>query len=124
MSKKAIFVQVAMPYWLDVAAKLRDHYNWEICYLIGRKNRERASKLFPDTIYHSKVKIRDNLLPNGCEAIKPAPLDVPLLTSLSYHESIFLKMMDRQNYNGALTYYERISTYHSQIMKEESREGI
>ena len=116
MSKKAIFVQVAMPYWLDVAAKLRDHYNWEICYLIGRKNRERASKLFPDTIYHSKVKIRDNLLPNGCEAIKPAPLDVPLLTSLSYHESIFLKMMDRQNYNGALTYYERISTYHSQIM--------
>jgi len=35
---------------------------------------------------------------------------------LSYHESIFLKMMDRQNFNGALTYFERISTYHSQIM--------
>jgi len=34
MPKKAIFVQVAMPYWLDVAAKLRDNYSWEICYLI------------------------------------------------------------------------------------------
>jgi hypothetical protein len=116
MSKKAIFVQVALPYWLDVAAKLRDNYSWEICYLIGRKNRERASKLFPNTVYHSKGEIRDNLVPDGCKAVKLSPLDKPLLTSLSYHESIFLKMMDRQNYNGALTYYERISTYHSQFM--------
>ena len=116
MPKKAIFVQVALPYWLDVAAKLRDSYSWEICYLIGRKNRERASKLFPNTVYHSKGEIRDNLVPDGCKAVKLSPLDKPLLTSLSYHESIFLKMMDRQNYNGALTYYERISTYHYQIM--------
>jgi hypothetical protein len=116
LSKKAIFVQAAMPYWLDVAAKLRDNYRWDICYIIGRKNREKALKLFPNTVYHSKVKIRDNLAPVGCEAIKPSPLDIPLLTSLAYHESIFLKMMDRQNYNGALTYYDRISTYHSQIM--------
>ena len=116
MSKKAIFVQVAMPYWLDVAAKLRDKYSWEICYLIGRKNREKALKLFPNTVYHSKADVRGNRVPDGCEAIKPSPLDKSLLTSLSYHESIFLKMMDRQNFNGALTYYERISTYHSQIM--------
>ena len=116
MPPKAIFVQVAMPYWLDVAAKLRDNYSWEICYLMGRKNRERASKIFPNTVYHSKGDIRDNRVPDGCKAVKPSPLDKPLLTSLSYHESIFLKMMDRQNFNGALTYFERISTYHSQIM--------
>jgi hypothetical protein len=116
MPKKAIFVQVALPYWLDVAAKLRDKYSWEICYLIGRKSRERASQLFPNTVYHSKGDIRDNLFPEGCEAIKSSPLDKPLLTSLLYYESIFLKMMDRQNYNGALSYYERISAYHTQIM--------
>jgi hypothetical protein len=116
MSKKAIFVQLAMPYWLDVAAKLRNNYSWDICYLIGRKNKERASKLFPNTVYHSKGEIRDNLVPDGCKAVKPSPLDKPLLASLSYHESIFLKMMDRQNFNGAITYFERISTYHSQIM--------
>ena len=85
MPKKAIFVQVAMPYWLDVAAKLRDNYSWEICYLIGRKNRERASKIFPDTVYHSKGDIRDNRVPDGCKAVKPSPLDKPLLASLSYH---------------------------------------
>ena len=116
MSIKAIFVQVALPYWLDVAAKLRDKYDWEICYLIGRKKTERVSKLFPDTVYHSKGEIRDNLAPDGCQPVKLSPLDKPLLSSLSYHESIFLKMMDRQNFNGALTYFERISTYHSQIM--------
>jgi hypothetical protein len=116
MPIKAIFTQVALPYWLDVAAKLRDNYDWEICYLIGRKKKERFSKLFPDAVYHSKGEIRDNLVPDGCRAVKPSPLDKPLLTSLSYYESIFLKMMDRQNFNGALTYFERISTYHSQIM--------
>ena len=55
-------------------------------------------------------------MPDGCKAVMPSPLDKPLLSSLSNYESIFLKMMDRQNYNGSLTYYERISTYHSQIM--------
>jgi hypothetical protein len=116
MSKKAIFVQVSLPYWLDVAAKLRDNYGWEICYLIGRKSQKRASQLFSDTVYHSKGEIRDNLVPDGCQNVKPPPLDQPLLTSLSYHESIFLKMMDRQNYNGTLSYFDRISAYHSQIM--------
>ena len=92
MSKKAIFSQCALPFWLDVAAELRDLYNWDICYLIGRKNRAKASKLFPNTVYHSKVEIRDNLAPDGCQFLKPAPLDKPLLTSLAHYESIFLKM--------------------------------
>ena len=116
MSKKAIFAQTNAAYWVDVAAKLRDNYGWEICYFIGSKQREKVLKLFPNAVFHSKAEIRKNIVPHGCEMVKPSPLDKPLLSSLSYHESIFLKMMDRQNYNSSMTYYYRISLYHSQIM--------
>ena len=116
MSKKAIFAQATLAYWVDVAAKLRDNYGWEICYFIGSKQREKALQLFPNAVFHTKAEIRKNLVPDGCKAVIASPLDRPLLSSLSDYESIFLKMMDRQNYNGALTYFERISRYHSQIM--------
>lgn len=117
MSKKAIFAQTNGEYWVDVAARLRDAYGWEICYFIGRtKQREKALELFPNAVFHSRAEIRRNVVPDGCKAVKPSPLDKPLLSALSDYESIFLKMMDRQNYGGSLTYYDRISWYHSQIM--------
>jgi hypothetical protein len=116
MSKKAIFAQATLAYWVDVAAKLRDNYGWEICYFIGSKQREKALQLFPNAVFHTKAEIRKNLVPDRCKEIIASPLDKPLLTSLSDYESIFLKMMDRQNYDGLLTYQKRISTYHSQIM--------
>ena len=112
MSKKAIFAQASEPYWIDVAAKLRDEYGWEICYFIGKKQQEKALKLFPRAVFHTKAEFRRNLLPDGCKAVIPSPLDKPLLSSLSEYESIFLKMMDRENYNGSLSYFERISVYH------------
>jgi hypothetical protein len=117
MSKKAIFAQTNRPYWVDVAANLRDTYGWDICYFIGSaKQREKALELFPNAVFHSKTEIRRKVVPDGCKEVKPSPLDKPLLSSLSDYESIFLKMMDRQNYSGSLTYYDRISWYHSQIM--------
>jgi hypothetical protein len=116
MSKKAIFAQTNAAYWVDVAAKLRNNYGWEICYFMGSKQREKVSELFPHAVFHSKAQIRKNLVPKQCESLKPAPLDKRLLSSLSYYESIFLKMMDRQNYNASMTYFDRISLYHSQIM--------
>ena len=116
MSKKAIFAQATLPYWVDVAAKLRDDYGWEICYFVGSKQREKALDLFPHAVFHTKAEIRNNFAPHGCEGVMPSPLDKPLLSSLSDYESIFLKMLDRQNYDGLLTYQKRISTYHTQLM--------
>jgi hypothetical protein len=116
MSKKAIFAQATLAYWVDVAAKLRDNYGWEICYFVGSKQREKALKIFPNAIFHTKAEIRKNFVPEGCKKIVPSPLDKPLLLALSAYESIFLKMLDRQNYDGLMTYQRRISTYHSQIM--------
>ena len=112
MSKKAIFAQATLAYWVDVA----DNYGWDICYFVGSKQREKVLRLFPNTVFHSKAEIRKNFAPQGCKGIIPSPIDKPLLSSLSNYESIFLKMMDRQNYDGLLTYQKRISTYHSQIM--------
>jgi hypothetical protein len=116
MSKKAIFAQTSGEYWVDVAAKLREDNGWEICYFIGRKRLAKALKLFPQAVFHTRAEIRKNQVPDGCEAVRPSPLDKPLLSSLLYYESIFLKMMDRQNYDGSLGYYDRISTYHTQLM--------
>jgi hypothetical protein len=116
MSKKAIFAQATLAYWVDVAAKLRDNYGWEICYFIGNRQHEKTLQLFPNAVFHNKDEIRNNFVPDGCKEIIASPLDKPLLSSLSDYESIFLKMMDRQNYDGLMTYFERISTYHSQII--------
>ena len=118
MSKKAIFSHASEELWIDVAAKLRDNYGWEICYFIDNKGRqkEKISKLFPHAVYHTKAEIRRNRVPDGCKAVMSAPLDKPLLSLLSEYESIFLKLMDRQNYNDSLSYFERISMYHKQIM--------
>ena len=98
MSKRAIFAQTEQIPWLDVAARLRDQYGWEICYFVGAKSQSRkAATLFPDTIFHTKNIARRNRGPQLCDRIPSAPLDESLLSALSYYESIYLKMMDRND---------------------------
>ena len=116
MSKKVIFAHAGLAFWLDVAAQLRDFYGWEICYLIGGGHKERALELFPDAVFHTHAEAKMNIMPQGCEAVRPSALDKSLITALSSNESIFIKMMDRFNYDGNLSYRERIATYHKQLM--------
>ncbi len=113
MSVKAIFPQVFQAYWIDVAAELRDKYGWDICYFVGKgRLREKSLKLFPRAVFHTKAAFLKNLIPDGCEAVAPSHLDKELLSALSLYESIFMKMMDRYNYDGSLTYQKRVSHYH------------
>jgi hypothetical protein len=117
MSPKAIFAQAAPAYWIDVAARLRDEYGWEICYFIGKgKQKQKALKLFPNAIFHTYAEAKKTLTPDECRTIVPSPLDKRSLSALSFHESIFMKMMDRYNFGGSLTHAKRISTYHTQLM--------
>jgi len=117
MPKRAIFAQTEQIAWIDVAARLRDRYGWEICYFIGgKKQSKRAAALFPDTIFHTKDLARINRRPEGCARIPAAFLDKPLLSSLSFHESIYMKMLDRNDVDGSLTYRRRIASYHWQLM--------
>lgn len=116
MPKKAIFAHAFLEYWIDVAAKLRDRYGWEICYFVGKgRHKEKALELFPHSVFHTKAAFRKSAVPEGCEAVAPSPLDKDLLSALSSYESIFMKMMDRYNFDGSLTYQKRLSNYHSML---------
>jgi hypothetical protein len=56
MSKKAIFAQAFLAYWVDVAAKLQDEHGWDICYLVGKGSlKEKALKLFPEAVFHTEA---------------------------------------------------------------------
>ena len=117
MAKKAIFAQTEQISWVDVAAELRDQYGWEICYFIGgKKQSKKAATLFPDTVFHTKDLARSNRWPEVCNKIPSSPLDETLLSALSYHESIYMKMLDRNDVDGSLTYHKRIASYHFQVM--------
>jgi hypothetical protein len=57
MSPKAIFAHAELSNWIDVAAKLRDAYGWEICYFVGKKKqKDKALKLFPHAIFHTSAE--------------------------------------------------------------------
>jgi hypothetical protein len=117
MSKRALFAHTFLKFWIDVAAKLRDNYDWEICYFVGKgRHKEKALELFPHSVFHTKAMLGKCHVPESCKAVVPSPLDKDLLSAMSSHESIFLKMMDKSNYDGALTYKQRIATYHFQLM--------
>jgi hypothetical protein len=117
MPKKTIFAQAEQEYWVDVAAKLQDKYGWEISYIIGsKKYSKKVSKLFPHSVFHVKEESRKGLAPAVCDMVLSSPLDRTLLSAMSSYESIFMKMMDRYDFDGSLTYHKRISVYHSQVM--------
>jgi hypothetical protein len=117
MTTRAIFAQAEQIHWVDVAARLRDHNGWEICYFIGgKKQAKRAAALFPGTIFHTKDIARLNRWPRECNAIALPPLDQPLLAALSSYESIYMKMLDRNDTDSRLTYRKRVASYHSQVI--------
>jgi hypothetical protein len=96
---------------------LYDKYNWKFCYFIGSESeKKRTLEKFPDAIFHLKNQAKKNEKPPECRKIKQAPLDKSLLTALSFHETIFLKMMDRYNIDGSFTYQKRLFYYHTQVM--------
>ncbi|MBW1705218.1 MAG: hypothetical protein JRJ86_08625 [Deltaproteobacteria bacterium] len=118
MTVKAIFPHSELSYWLNIAELLRDRYGWDICYFAGIDDFriKEAQEKFPDAVFHSIEQIKRGQIPYKCEKIKNAFLDEDLLSALAFHESIFIKMMDRHNIDGKLTYQKRIFYYHTQLM--------
>ncbi len=119
MGTRAILTQCTMAFWLDVAASLLDNYGWEIPYIIGdhfNESDKRTMEKFPDMVFHTIGQVLENRIPPECGEIKQGPLDRDLIASMSFHENIFLKMMDRFNFDGGWTYQKRIFFYHRQVM--------
>jgi hypothetical protein len=116
MTVKAIVAQ-CNPVTLKIVINLKEKYNWEICYIIGKRNAEDAARTsFPDIVFHDTYLLKKNILPDECKFIKQQPIDKKLLISLSYYESIVLKMMNRMDRGGQFTYAKRLLYYHTQVM--------
>ncbi len=116
MTVKAIVAQ-CNPVTLKIVVNLKEKHNWDICYIIGKKNAEKAArKHFPGIIFHDTYLLKKNLLPDECKSIKQQPIDKKLLSDLSYYESIVLKMMNRMDHGGNFTYAKRLHYYHTQVM--------
>jgi hypothetical protein len=117
MSVKVIFAHATNPLWVKVAANLTDIYSWEICYLVGTSiTKQDIKKRFPKAVFHLKADAKRGLIPPECSQLELAPLDEKILNSLSTHESIALKMMDRLNIDGTYTYQKRVRLYHFNLM--------
>ncbi len=117
MKTKAIIAHCGLPFWVDVAQYLNKQHKWDICYLIGHKRVEdKVRQIFPGAIFHPNHLANRNQYPESCNHIPFAHLDEELITALSPNESIFMKMMDRHDYDGSFTYRKRLFYYHFQLM--------
>lgn len=113
---KAILTQCVLPYWLDVAYRLKTDCGWEICYIIGEHLEKEVKNRFPESIFHSIKYILKNKIPSDCKEFQTAKLDKTILMDMAPYEIIFLKMMDRMDWDKKFTYTKRIHYYHSQLM--------
>lgn len=117
MAIKAIFEHSGLGFWVDVAQRLRDEYAWDIPYFIGSDAAQKdVAKKFPNAIFHPNSLANKNQAPKSCAHIKPVALDRDLVFSMAFYETVFLKMMDRFDYDGSFTYQKRLFYYHSQVM--------
>ena len=115
MKIRALFTQCTLDYWLRVATELKDTYGWEICYLTGSKVEHRAKREFPGVPFHTINQILKNEVPKEASEIPLKPIDKTLIQAMSFHESIFMKMMNRFDIDGKFDYHKRLYYYHNQL---------
>ncbi len=117
MGVRAIFANSGIPFWIDVAAYLRDKYSWEILYFIGADSgKSFALSKFPGAVFHKNREAKKNIAPRECADIPRPPLDKDLISALSGHESVILKILNRHDMDGSFSYHKRVFFYHTQIM--------
>ncbi len=117
MTVKAIFVHCGLPFWVDVAFRLKEQHGWDICYLVGPEYvRQGIKEKFPEAVFHCNKDANKSIFPKECSKLKMPALDKELLNALSANESILLKMLDRLDYDGTLSYQKRAFYYHSQLI--------
>lgn len=116
MTVKAIFTEFSIPFWFDVAEKLVQDEEWEICYWTGDSKFEKDVKQkFKNVIFHdNRNAVRGIPAPDLSDMPLP-PLDVSILKELAYEESIALQMMNRMDPGHIFTYEERVRLYYRHL---------
>ena len=93
--------------------RMQEKHGWEICYWTASRSREKQIKdKFPDVVFHAQNEAMRGIAPEKHRNLKLQCLDKDILESLSYCESIVLKMMDRMAATDAFSYHERLRHYH------------
>jgi hypothetical protein len=114
--KKVIFAACSLPAFVDMAVLLRDRWNWDPVYWIGRSGVvDGLNAEFPEAVFHEHGDAMWARPPKATEALELPPIDEPLLVELAECESIVLRMMDRMDYAGALDYAARRRLYHTHV---------
>ncbi|EPR35554.1 Capsule polysaccharide biosynthesis protein [Alkalidesulfovibrio alkalitolerans DSM 16529] len=116
MGVKAIFTQAGQDYWIDVAAFMHDHHDWEPAYFVGNPaTRDRVRSLFPNAVFLDNKEAVRGGGSTECRRYPVRTPDQPTLEALAVFESIYLKMLDRFNSRGSLNYHRRIHSWHAQL---------
>jgi hypothetical protein len=110
---KAFFIDCHVDYWINIATKFKEKYDWEIKYWVGKSiNKSKILSSFPNIVFHDVMDAVKGISPIEINMVKLPAIDKKVLQEYSHCESIALKMMDRVAELKEFHYYERIRSYH------------
>lgn len=108
MVVKVFFDECSVPFWIDIANRLKNQHNWEPCYWTGDPGFEQhVKKVFPNVIFHSNLDAIKGIPASSYKDLELPVLDQIVLRNLAYCESITLHMMNRMDRNGTFSFEER-----------------
>jgi hypothetical protein len=114
--KRVIYAACSIPAWVDVAEHLQRDYGWDPVYWIGRSQiRPLVEARFPGVVFHEHGEAmwaRGLPPPQGSAGIS---LDSSLVDALADVELLTLRMMDRIDYAGLLSFSDRQRLYYDHL---------
>ena len=116
MAGKVIFSECCVPYWVEVALKLREENNLEPCYWIAREEfTPYIKKTFPEVVIHRGMDAIRGVPPKDLPDFPLGILDKEIIDNLAVYESTVFSMLNRMDAGHSFDYQERVRFYHSQL---------
>jgi hypothetical protein len=109
---RVIYSECDLPFWVEIASKLRQERGWEPVYWTGLEIEPLVRRHFDTVVFHSVIDAVRSIPAPGLAGLATPPLDNALLADLAPFESITLSMMDRMDPGGAFSYQERRRLYY------------
>jgi hypothetical protein len=117
MTVRAICLDAARDFWIDVARELKEGYGWEFVYWVGGPVQEAPLKaLFPGLVYHLGLDARLGRPAPALAGLPPAPYDTDLFRAMAPHQVVAEKMLERYDLCGYFRFPDKVATYHRMAM--------
>lgn len=106
---KTIYTGFSASFWRLVAERLADENDWEPIYWVGVPAMESEVKArFPETIFHSIIDAVRGIPAQEYAGQDLTPLDTEILSIYASSHGAILRMMDRIDTLGSLTFNDRV----------------